>query len=165
MAKSKIPKELTKTEIPFEWEPFVTYHSSKMYLVATGLLAIFLFAGFIISVEESTKHNDFYLACTFGTGSVLWLVYMLGYSCRVDKTGFTVTRFWFFKKFIPKEAFYDVSYFESRCRGQKMKSLLVKDENGKGVFSISEETQKFELVCKIAEEFEKENKKKQKPLG
>ncbi len=159
MAKSKIPKKLRKTENLFEWDPFVIYHAPKMYLVASCLLAISIFSGFIISVEKSTKHNEIYLVCAFGIGSILWLVYMLGYSCHVDKTGFTVTRFWFFKKFIPKEAFCNVSYFKTGYRGLKMKSLLVKDENGKGVFSISEDTQKFELVCKIAEEFEKENKR------
>lgn len=93
---------------------------------------------------------------TFSAIAFFTLIYLLTYRCYVDENGFTVKKFFVFKKFIPREAFFDVDITKWQPGDSDEEGLLtVKNEKGKKIFTASKDLVGFGLMCKMAKRFER----------
>ncbi len=151
-----IHKKSEEKEATFDENNFVAYHApGKIVLSFLLLLACLGITWGFYSVDKTI---DVIVKVCLAISAIafLTLIYLLTYRCYVDENGFTVNKFFVLEKFIPREAFFDVNITKWQPRNSDKDGLLiVKNKNGKRIFTASKDLVGFGLMCKIAKRFER----------
>ena len=157
-------KKSKEKESSFDENNFVVHYEPRRLL--SVLAPLFVCLCNTISLYLLNRSVWFWIGFVVLVIFLVTIVDLLTYRCYVDGNGFTVKRFFIFKKHIPKEKFFNVEITKRHPKHSDFEDLMiVKNEKGKKIFTTSKGYVGFELMCEKAEEFEKENKKKQKTLG
>lgn len=153
-----IHKKSEEKEATFDKNNFVAYHEPRRIIL---FLILFLAClGITVALcSGSGKPNPLSVgSCALSAVSFLALIYILTYRCTVDDTGFTVTKFFVLKKFIPREEFYEVKIINRQPDNSDKESLLiVKNKKGKRIFTASRDLVGFDLLCKKAKRFKRKS--------
>ncbi len=151
-----IHKKSEEKEATFDENSFVAYHEPRRIIIFSLLFlaALGITFGFY-SVDKT--FNVIVMAClAFSAVAFFTLIYLLTYRCQVDETGFTVKKFFVFKKFVPRGDFFNVEIISWEPRNSDKDGLLiVKNKNGKRIFTASKDLVGFGLMCKMSKRFER----------
>ncbi len=155
-----IHKKSEEKEKTFDENNFVAYHEPRKIILFFLLFLVSLGITFGFYSVDKTINFAVKICLAFSVIVFFTLIYLLTYRCYVDETGFTVKKFFVLKKFVPREAFFDVDITKWQPRNSDNEGLLiVKNEKGKKIFDASKDLVGFGLMCKMAKRFEiKKNK-------
>ncbi len=151
-----IHKKSEEKEATFDKNNFVAYHSPGEIILSFLLFLTCL--GITLGFYSVDKNIDVIVKICFGFSVVAFLtfIYLSTYRCYVDENGFTVKRFFVFKKFIPRADFFNVEIISWEPRNSDKDGLLiVKNKNGKRIFTASKDLVGFGLMCKKAKRFKR----------
>ncbi len=155
-----IHKKSEEKEATFDENSFVAYHEPRRIIIFFLLFLAALGITFCFYSVDETFNVIVKVCLAFSVIAFFTLVYMLTYRCCVDETGFTVKKFFVFKKFIPREEFFDVEITKWQPRNSDDEGLLiVRNKKGKKIFDASKDLVGFGLMCKMAKRFGRKNNK------
>ena len=151
-----IHKKSEEKEATFDENNFVAYHSPGEIILSFLLFLACL--GITFGFYSVDKTIDVIVKVCLGFSFVAFLtfVYLSTYRCYVDETGFTVKKFFVFKRFVPRADFYNVEIISWEPRNSDKDGLLiVKNKKGKRIFTASKDLVGFGLMRKKAKRFKR----------
>ena len=151
-----IHKKSEEKEATFDENNFVAYHEPRRIIIFSLLFLVCL--GITFGFYSVDKTIDVIVKVCLGFSFVAFLtfIYLLTYRCYVDETGFTVKKFFVFKRFVPRADFYNVEIISWEPRNSDKDGLLiVKNKKGKRIFTASKDLVGFGLMCKKAKRFKR----------
>ena len=151
-----IHRKSAEKEATFDENNFVAYYEPWRLLSVLAPLFICLCSTISLYLLHKTQGVWFWIGFVALVIILLVLVDTLTYRCYVDENGFTVKKFLVFKKFIPREEFFDVDITKWQPKDSDEEGLLtVRNEKGKKIFTASKDLVGFGLMCKMAKKFER----------
>lgn len=151
-----IHKKSEEKETTFDKNNFVAYYAPGKIVLSFLLLLACLGVTYAFYSVDKTIDVIVKVCLGFSFVAFLTFIYLLTYRCCVDETGFTVKKIFAFKRFVPRADFFDVEIISWEPRNSDKDGLLIiKNKNGKKIFTASKDLVGFGLMCKMAKRFER----------